>query len=204
MENTNFRELAKKLLEQQNNNHEALVKSRIVPLLLGPYDPTSISEMEEVKNILIEAGYSSSIKLQDIPTETNFDGKLDLKFSHTIDSLQGDGFFVIPLFYFPKREEGKRMGHHAELVETTLRGDYVPLLSAGLFYQEEVSMVHHRRVFLHQACVNNFEHYKSEVIKHVNKFFPIIEKKMMHSTPEKSIYTLKKSDTKRGEKLGSN
>ncbi|MEK6809835.1 MAG: hypothetical protein AABY40_04115 [Nanoarchaeota archaeon] len=194
-----FRELAKKLLDQQTTDHETLVKSRIVPLLLGPYDLISIAEMEEVKNALIEMGYSSSIKVQDIQTKANFDGKLDLKFSFLINSLQTHDYFVIPIFYFPKREEGKRMGHHAEFIETTLK-DYTLILAAGLFYEEKATITHHQRVFLYQTCIKSLEDYKKGALNHINKFFPIIEKKMMHSTQEKSIYTEKKSYKEKGGK----
>lgn len=197
-----FRELAKKLLDEKNADHETRVKSRMVPLLLGPYDPVSNAEMEEVKNALIEAGYVSSIKLQDIQTENNFQGKLDLKLSHTIDSLQEEDYFIIPVFYFPKREEGKRLGHHAEFIETTLR-DYTLILSAGLFYHQGTVITHHQRVFLHQTCVNNLKEYKKGTINHINRLFPIVEKKMMASRPEKSIYTQKGLSTKRGEKNGA-
>jgi len=199
---TNFRGLAKKLLDEKNADHETRVKSKMVPLLLGPYDFLSISEMEEVKNALIKIGYVNSIKLQDIQTETNFQEKLDLKFSHMIDSLQEDGHFIIPVFYFPRREEGKRMGHHAELIETTLK-DYTLILSAGLFYHKGAVITHHHRVFLHRTCVNDLDHYKGETINHVNKFFPILEKKMMPSRQEKIIYRQKNLYLKRGEKNGA-
>ena len=185
--NTNdFRELAKKLLDQQNTDHETLVKSRIVPLLLGPYDSASLSKMEEVKAALKEAGFTNCVKLEDIPTEASFAGKLDLKFSHAIHSFRKGGYFTIPLFYFPKEDE-KRLGHHAELVEIALNIDLLILLSSGLFYQEEVNLLHHKRMFLHQTSVSCLEEYKKEAIKHVSKFFPILEKKMMSSRQEANM-----------------
>lgn len=191
----NFRERAEEILDQQTVDHEKKVKLRMIPLLLGPYDPNSLSEMEDVKTTLKEAGYNNSIMLRDIQTKAAFEGKLDLKFSHTINSFQDSDYFVIPLFYFPKQNE-IRMGHHAELVETSLNADLLILLSSGLFYQEEANMIHHKRMFLHQTPVGCFDEYKEAAIKHVTKFFPLLEKKM--TIPDKrKLFIGKKYDKKK-------
>ena len=189
-----FIKIAKALplkIDSKNFDHKKYAKTKIIPLLLGPYDKRSLKQMQKVKDLLISNGYENATLLCDLKTESTFEDELDAKYIHALNVSKEEGFFLIPLFYFPNRRQQKyKLGHHSELIHLSLTKDRQLILSTGIFFHENTEISHHKRVFPNRFLIKAPKDYEKSVLKHIEKLCPMIEMEMMTSEEQKSFYTI--------------
>lgn len=200
-----FRFIAKKSIARKIDARDVdlklKAKARIAPLLLGPYDETSLSEMNGIKDLLIEQGFVNTLLLRDIETRKDFKGEYDAKYIHSIHLFKEDKFLVLPLFYFPPKGRDHGIGHHGELVDLVMLGnsDHSVLLQAAYFHYESSEMLNHVRVITNNFLVSSFDEHKKAVVQFVNKNTPMIERKiLLDSGVKKNFYSSKHYKKKRG------
>lgn len=187
-------------LEDIDDNKE--IKMRIVPLLLTSYDEKSYHEVKKVKKELKKLGYENASCLEDLKTDVEFGGRWDTKFIRCLQTTLNGDYFVIPIFYFSKRDrKNQGLGHHSELIDLIMFFSELVFVT-GIFYYERSNRLNQARVIPahnHFKIKNSSDHVE-KVKRFVNAYFPYVERKMLFNKSErKNFYNSNTYLTPRGE-----
>ena len=183
----NFREIAKKI-DHKHENSKIRAKPRIIPVLLGPYDDVSLSEMEKIKELLKSEGYVNASLIKDLPTENSFTGEYDSKYIHGISVFLDESFFIVPLFYFASKErKEQRIGHHGELFDLiTVYPHLLP--QTAYFHYHDSEMLNHVRNIPNSHLIKSFEEHQKVCLEFVNRFLPMNERKIIQIRGKENFY----------------